>query len=152
MAQVAATARSAPSSPSGPRGRLWIGPLVAGLAFGLTYGLTQRLLALNVGELIRFGQGFDVQVFPGTTLESLRLRFGDAAGQIRGDLELRELERQQAEQAKQAQEEMAPAPAGSGDPELALPPLEAAPEPPALPMAPASAPTPPPASPNSSQP
>lgn len=42
----------------------WTGPLVVGLCFGLAYGLTQRIVSLNVSELIRFGQGFDVQVFP----------------------------------------------------------------------------------------
>jgi hypothetical protein len=78
---------------------------VTGFCFALTYGVTQRLLALNVGELIRFGNGFDVQVFPGTSLESLRLRFGDAEAEIRGDLELQELQRQQQEQAKRQAEE-----------------------------------------------
>jgi predicted Holliday junction resolvase-like endonuclease len=46
-----------------------------------------------------------VQVFPGTSLESLKLRFGDAQAEIRGDLELQELERQQQEEAKQREEE-----------------------------------------------
>jgi hypothetical protein len=84
---------------------IWVGPLVTGFCFALTYGVTQRLLALNVGELIRFGNGFDVQVFPGTSLESLRLRFGDAEAEIRADLELQELQRQQQEQAKRQAEE-----------------------------------------------
>ena len=84
---------------------IWKGPLVAGLCFGVAYGVTQRLLSLNVTELIRFGPGFDVQVFPGTSLESLRLRFGDAEAEIRGDLELQELERQQQQEAKQRAEE-----------------------------------------------
>lgn len=91
--QSAATRRPAP----------WTGPLVAGLCFGLAYGLTQRIVSLNVSELIRFGQGFDVQVFPGTSLESLRLRFGAAASDLRGNLELNELERQKA--GSQAQED-----------------------------------------------
>ena len=46
-----------------------------------------------------------MQVFPGTSLESLRLRFGDAEAEIRGDLELQELQRQQQEQAKRQAEE-----------------------------------------------
>lgn len=75
--------------------------MLAGLGFGLAFGLTQRLLSLNVGELVRFGQGFDVQAFPGTSLESLRLRFGEAAAELRGDLELEQLERQQQQEAKQ---------------------------------------------------
>ena len=84
--------------------QIWKGPLVAGLCFGVAYGVTQRLLSFNVTELIRFGPGFDVQVFPGTSLESLRLRFGDAEAEIRGDLELQELERQQQQEAKQRAE------------------------------------------------
>ena len=84
--------------------QIWQGPLVAGLCFGVAYGVTQRLLSFNVTELIRFGPGFDVQVFPGTSLESLRLRFGDAEAEIRGDLELQELERQQQQEAKQRAE------------------------------------------------
>lgn len=77
------------------RRSIWAGPLLLGLSFGLAYGMTQRLLAFNVGELIRFGQGFDVQVFPGTSLESLRLRFGAADAEVRGNLDLQQLERQQ---------------------------------------------------------
>ena len=80
---------------------IWLGPLVAGLSFGLAYGITQRLVTLNVGELIRFGPGFDVQVFPGTSLESLKLRFGEERTQLWADLELQQLERQQQQQAKQ---------------------------------------------------
>jgi hypothetical protein len=100
-------AKTPPSSlPAAPRLRqLWQGPLVAGLCFGLTYGVAQRLLSFNVGDLIRFGSGFDVQVFPGTSLESLKLRFGDAEAEIKGDLELQELERQQQLEAQQRQEQ-----------------------------------------------
>jgi hypothetical protein len=94
------------SQPTQPRPQpIWKGPLVAGLCFGVAYGVTQRLVSFNVAELIRFGPGFDVQVFPGTSLESLKLRFGDAQAEIRGDLELQELERQQQEEAKQRAEE-----------------------------------------------
>lgn len=94
MTQAApAGAAPAASSPR-PRRAAWVGPLLAGLCFGVAYGVTQRLISLNVGEWIRFGQGFDVQVFPGTSLESLRLRFGDAETELRGDLELQQLQRQ----------------------------------------------------------
>ena len=92
----AAQARPPQSAARARRQPAWAGPLVAGLCFGLAYGITQRVVSLNVGELIRFGQGFDVQVFPGTTLESLRLRFGAAESELRGNLELNELERQKA--------------------------------------------------------
>jgi hypothetical protein len=140
------------SQPIQPRPQpLWKGPLIAGVCFGLAYGITQRLLSFNVAELIRFGPGFDVQVFPGTSLESLKLRFGDAQGEIRGDLELQELERQQeqeakqrAEAAKQAEEELQranqleplsepepPAPSSAPVAEPAAPPQPTPPPPPA---------------------
>jgi hypothetical protein len=140
------------SQPTQPRPQpLWKGPLIAGVCFGLAYGITQRLLSFNVAELIRIGPGFDVQVFPGTSLESLKLRFGDAQGEIRGDLELQELERQQeqeakqrAEAAKQAEEELQranqleplsepepPAPSSAPVAEPAAPPQPTPPPPPA---------------------
>lgn len=139
------------ATPASPQSRpLWQGPLVAGLCFGLAYGVAQRLLSFNVGELIRFGSGFDVQVFPGTSLESLKLRFGDAEAEIKGDLELQELERQQQleasqrqEQARQAEAELqrsqqlAPeAPAADAEP---VPPPAQAPLPPGEPPAPPAA-------------
>lgn len=128
MTQVAPAA----PSPAAPRRRpAWLGPLVAGLCFAVTYGLSQRLLSLNVGELIRFGQGFDVQVFPGTTLESLRLRFGAAASELRGDLELQQLQRQPEPPATETEE-----PAREAEPPRSD--LPAAPE--AGPNAPATAP------------
>lgn len=103
MTQAPAPARAGSGSAAHPRPAPWTGPLVAGLCFGLAYGITQRLVSVNVGELIRFGQGFDVQVFPGTSLDSLRLRFGAEASQLRGSLELQQLEREAA-----ATKELAP--------------------------------------------
>jgi hypothetical protein len=121
---------------------IWKGPLVAGLCFGVAYGVTQRLLSFNVSELIRFGPGFDVQVFPGTSLESLRLRFGDADAEIRGDLELQELERQQQQDAKQRAEAAKQAEAVLKRSE-AMEPQEEPPAEPQLPAPSAPAPLPP---------
>jgi len=155
----AAQARPPQSSARARRRPAWAGPLVAGLCFGLAYGITQRIVTLNVGELIRFGQGFDVQVFPGTTLESLRLRFGAAESELRGNLELNELERQKAaDQAEsdqpdaQVKQEPVPAePSAAADDAAAedrLPARDPAPNPaPAQvspPAASTAAPTPPP--------
>ena len=127
------------SQPTQPRPQpLWKGPLIAGVCFGLAYGITQRLLSFNVAELIRFGPGFDVQVFPGTSLESLKLRFGDAQGEIRGDLELQELERQQEQEAKQRAEAAKQAEAELQRATQSEPPLE-----PELPVAPAEPAAPP---------
>ena len=69
-----------------PRSR-WQGPLAAGLCFGLGYGITQRLLSLQLPTFVQLGQGFELRPFPGTALQSLRLKFGTEAQPIRGDLE-----------------------------------------------------------------
>lgn len=114
-----------PVAPSLQRS-LWAGPLVAGVAFGVAYGITQRLIGLNVGELIRFGPGFEVQVFPGTSLESLRLRFGDAAAEVRGDLELHQLE--QVEQEQQQKQKQAGTAANEKLEPEPVDPLESAPQ------------------------
>ena len=98
-------AGSAVGTPQRGRRPLWQGPLVAGLGFGLAYGITQRLVTVNVGDLIKFGPRFEVQAFPGTSFESLRLRFGDAEAEIRGELELQQLERQQQQEAKRRVDE-----------------------------------------------
>lgn len=164
----------APGSAVGapPRGRrpLWQGPLVAGLGFGLAYGITQRLVSVNVGDLIKFGPRFEVQAFPGTSLESLRLRFGDTEAEIRGALELQQLERQQqllqqqeakrraeeAQQGRDAQslerpleepgaEQAEPAPAAPAAPALpqpSRPSASSAPSAPSAPPAPVAAPPP----------
>ena len=109
------------SQPAQPK-QIWKGPLIAGLCFGVAYGVTQRLLSFNVAELIRFGPRFDVQVFPGTSLENLRLRFGDQTTRIQAELDLLELDKQlQQEQeapakAKALKEEQAAAAASTTEP------------------------------------
>ena len=74
-----------------PRSR-WQGPLAAGLCFGLGYGITQRLLSLQLPTFVQLGQGFELRAFPGTALQSLRLKFGTEAQPIRGDLEREQLD------------------------------------------------------------
>ena len=90
-----AHAQAAAPAPARPRPR-WQGPLVVGICFGLGFGITHRLLALQLPSLVRLGQGFEVRPFPGTSLESLRLRFGAESQEIRGDLDLLELENKPA--------------------------------------------------------
>ena len=144
--------KAAPSRARVPRS--WVGPLVVGACFGLGYGLCQRLFNLQVGELIHFGRNFDVQPFPGTSLESLRLRFGAGAETIRADLESLDQQRLQAEEgakaaakAKQAATSgdggLAPADPGQGP--AADQQTPSAPELPALPTAPGAPSLPPPA-------
>jgi hypothetical protein len=67
-------------------------PLAAGLCFGVGYALTDRLLSLGKGEAVKLDQSFDVKPFPGTSLESLRLRFGADRKELPGNLELIEQE------------------------------------------------------------
>ncbi|MFQ6537755.1 MULTISPECIES: hypothetical protein [Aphanothece] len=99
-------AQSRPAqSPRPLRRSRWRGPLVAGFCFGLGYGVTQRLLALQLPALVQLRQGFEVREFPGTSLESLRLRFGSDSKEIRGDLELMELEQQAKQREAKRKEE-----------------------------------------------
>ena len=107
------------------RPRPWVGPLVVGVCFGLGYGVSQRLFNLQVGELVHFGRNFDVQPFPGSSLERLRLRFGSDSEPLRADLEALEQERLGAEEAAKAAAESRDASAASPD----LAPLEPAPGP-----------------------
>ncbi len=89
--------------------RNWRQVLVLGLCFGLGYGLTLRLLDLPMASSWKGVQRFGVKTFPGTELDSLRKQFGDRGEQIRGDLDLLELERQQQRDAadvKKRQAEM----------------------------------------------
>ena len=123
MAQVASVSATPPSQQR-PR---WQVPLLVGFCFGLGYGVTQRLLALQLPSLVRLGQGFEVRPFPGTSLESLRLRFGAENQDIRGDADLLQFEQQPdtaAPAAKQPQELPAPAlvPSPAPEPELEAPP------------------------------
>jgi hypothetical protein len=84
---------------------LWRRPLLVGVCFGLGYGLTQRLLDLRLPGFVQWGQSFEVRQFPGTSLESLRLRVGSEVQDLRGRLDLLELD---AEQPKQPEPEAEP--------------------------------------------
>lgn len=108
--------------PARPRPR-WQVPLLVGFCFGLGYGITHRLLALQLPALVRLGQGFEVRPFPGTSLESLRLRFGADNQDIRGDLDVMELE-QKAGADPTATE---PAESPTSDPDSGLRDIEVAP-------------------------
>jgi hypothetical protein len=73
-------------------------PLVAGLCFGLGYALTHRLLGLRVDGLVPLGQPFSVKPFPGTSLESLRQRFGAEKEPIEANPDLLDAEKSRREQ------------------------------------------------------
>ena len=152
QANAAQAAGRPPVIPARPRG--WRSWLLLGACFGLGYGVTHRLLALRLETGWSGRQRFEVKSFPGTELDTLRRRFGDASTQIRGDLDLLELERQQRKEAaaiEQRRSEMeererrrqesadqaeSPPPVQLPDPNADLPPL---PEPPALPPEPSPA-------------
>lgn len=44
-------------------------------------------MALGWTQYVQFGQGFEIRPFPGTNLETLRLRFGAGNQPIRADLD-----------------------------------------------------------------
>lgn len=69
---------------------LWRLPLLVGVFFGLGYGITQRTLDLQLPNLVRWGQPFDVRDLPGTSLDSLRLRFGTDTQPLRSEPDLQE--------------------------------------------------------------
>ncbi len=155
MASSADAATATPRPRTRPRGlKSW---LLLGVCFGLGYGITHRLLALRLDTGWNGRQRFEVKSFPGTELDGLRRRFGDASMQIRGDLDLLELERQQQRETaeieqrreaieererRQSQQDSQSEPASAEaatDPGADLPPL---PEPPVLPPEPATSPEP----------
>lgn len=120
-------------------------PLLAGVCFALGYGVVQRLIDLEVTSWVQLGQSFDVREFPGTTLESLRLKVGAPVQSIRGDLGVLELEEQQRqadqerkrqeqrvaeEEADRRQEPAEAAVSPTPDPVLETPAAPALPEPP----------------------
>ncbi|MCP9775421.1 hypothetical protein [Cyanobium sp. WAJ14-Wanaka] len=71
-----------PIAKTPPRSR-WQGPLLVGLCFGLGYGITQRLLSLQLPAFVQLGEGFELRQFPGASLDSLRLRFGAEPQQLK---------------------------------------------------------------------
>ncbi len=103
---------SAPPRGQGPRAaarrgwdwRIWG---LVGLCFGLGYGVSHRLLNLGVEEETGASERFEVKPAPGTGLESLRQRFGGEATDIRGDLDLLELEQQQQKEAAEIEKRRA---------------------------------------------
>lgn len=82
-----AQASAAPGRPQRPAGapRFWVGPLVIGLCFSLGFGVSKRLLEWNATPWIDLGHGFEVQPLPGTSLESLRMRYGAQGESLRGN-------------------------------------------------------------------
>ena len=104
------TATPSPSARPGPRlrralrrrsrwdWRMW---LFVGACFAVGYGVTQRLMRVSVGGGWQGSQLFGIQAFPGTRLSGLRERFGAEKMEIRGDLDLLELERQKQKEEKE---------------------------------------------------
>ena len=75
----------------------WTLALVAGVTFGLGYGVTGRLLDLRPDATARLGESFEMKPTPGTSLESLRMRFG-APSETIDDLGLLEQEQRRREE------------------------------------------------------
>lgn len=88
MAKAGASQKPAPSGLP----RIWMGPLVAGVSFALAYGITQRLSAINLGEVIRLSPRFEQKQTPGVSLKDMRLRYGEQPSELRTDLDPQQLE------------------------------------------------------------
>ncbi|MFM7087761.1 MAG: hypothetical protein ACKOXO_12335 [Cyanobium sp.] len=131
------------ASPIGNGRKRWF---LLGLCFAVGYSATQRLIQIQFSPGWSGHQRFEVKPFPGTELNTLRRKVGEAEMEIRGDLDLLELERQRkqesaaiearreamAERERQRQEEAERSPEPLPDPEP-VPELQALPEPPDLP-------------------
>ena len=89
MAKAGAPQKPAPSGLP----RIWMGPLVAGVSFALAYGITQRLSAINLGDVIRLSPRFEQKQTPGVSLKDMRLRYGEQPSELRSDLDPQQLER-----------------------------------------------------------
>ncbi|WP_254968615.1 hypothetical protein [Cyanobium sp. CH-040] len=94
-----APVRSTPARMPSP----WRLALVAGVCFGLGYGVVQRLMQLELPRGGRLSEPFRMRQFPGTSLDSLRLKLGEEPRPLRGDLGVLE----QQEQQRKAEEERA---------------------------------------------
>ena len=88
MANTGASQKPAPSGVP----RIWMGPLVAGVSFALAYGITQRLSAINLGDVIRLSPRFEQKQTPGVSLKDMRLRYGEQPSELRSDLDPQQLE------------------------------------------------------------
>lgn len=119
-----------PRSAAPRKPRLWLTPLAVGICLALGYGITNRLLALQWAGFVQLRQTFDLSPFPGTSLQSLRQRYGGDTQLLRADLDLieQQAESQRAEkQARRAADEaqhrlQAPEPPLESESLLAAPP------------------------------
>ena len=144
MAKAGAPQKQAPNGLP----RIWMGPLVAGVSFALAYGITQRLAAINLGDVIRLSPRFEQKQTPGVTLKDMRLRYGEQPSELRSDLDPQQLElwrkaQEQADAAAKAKAEAEREAAAEAAPKPVAPTEEpAAPEPKPVVEAPKPKPTP----------
>lgn len=137
-----------PTAQATPAGLPWKRWFLLGLCFGVGYGTTQRLISLQFSADWNGQQRFEVKPFPGTELNSLRRKLGDASTEIRGDLDLLELQRREKQEAaaiEDRREAMAEREQPSSDRPpgaAAEPETDPALEPPTLPEAPSLPPPP----------
>ena len=66
---------SSPDAPTASQTRFWVGPLVAGCCFALGYGVTHRVLTLQVNAEDPSPESFTKLAFPGDSLQEMRARF-----------------------------------------------------------------------------
>lgn len=66
---------SSSDAPTASQSRFWLGPLVAGCCFALGYGVTHRVLTLQVNVEDPSPEAFNKLAFPGDSLQEIRARF-----------------------------------------------------------------------------
>ena len=77
---------SSPDARVETKARFWVGPLVAGCCFALGYGITERVLTLQINAEDPVPEAFTPLAFPGDSLQEIRARFSDDDSSLQVDV------------------------------------------------------------------
>ena len=77
---------SSPDTPDETQSRFWIGSLVAGCCFALGYGITERVLTVQINVDKPVPEAFTPLEFPGDSLQEIRARFSDDDSSLQVDV------------------------------------------------------------------
>ena len=77
---------SSPDAPGAATARFWVGPLVAGCCFSLGYGITERVMTLQVNAEDPVPEAFTPLAFPGDSLQEIRARFSGDDSSLQVDV------------------------------------------------------------------
>ena len=91
------------------RPRFWLGPLLVGGCFALSYGMTQRIMILrgNTQQPQQQSFGPTPLPFPGERLEGLRRRHGGSSADLQADVAAKEAKISAKRKAKEQAEKQA---------------------------------------------